>query len=130
MEKPDTLLDDIKGLIDSLPENKSSVVVNVDNSNKNEAAGGNSDEEVSSKKDSTGSSAEKTGISDASGKSGTAGKTSSKSGQASMSANVPKTGDDSNIGLWAVIAVLALIAGGVSAGYAVYKVRKKDRRDE
>ena len=130
VEKPDTLLDDIKGLIDSLPENKSSVVVNVDNSNKNEAAGGNSDGEVSSKKDSTGSSAEKTGTSDASGKSGTAGNTSSKSGQASMSANVPKTGDDSNIGLWAVIAVLALIAGGVSAGYAVYKARKKDSRDE
>lgn len=46
-----------------------------------------------------------------------------------MSANVPKTGDDSNIGLWAVIAVLALLAGGSFAAYAVYKARKKDGED-
>lgn len=120
VEKPDTLLDDIKGLINGLPDNKSSVIVNVDNSNKNEAAGGNAAGEVSSRNDSSGSSPEKAGAS---------GNTSPKTGQASMSANVPKTGDDSNIGLWAVIAALALIAGGAFAGYAVYKARKKDRED-
>ena len=102
-----------------------SVTVNVDNSNKNEAAGGNASGENtplkdSSKKDSSGGSAEKTGA---------AGNTSAKAGGTSLSANAPKTGDDSNIGLWAVIAVLALLAGGASAGYAIYKARKKDSED-
>lgn len=125
VEKPDTLLEDIKGLIDGLPDNSGSVTVNVDNSNKNEAAGGNASGENtplkdSSKKDSSGGSAEKTGA---------AGNTSAKAGGTSLSANAPKTGDDSNIGLWAVIAVLALLAGGASAGYAIYKARKKDDED-
>ena len=126
VEKPDTLLDDIKGLIDGLPDNSGgSVTVNVDNSNKNEAAGGNASGENasgkdSSKKDSSGGGSEKAGA---------AGNTSQKAGQDSRSANVPKTGDDSNIGLWAVIAALALLAGGASAGYAIYKARKKDGED-
>ena len=125
VEKPDTLFEDIKGLIDGLPDNSGSVTVNVDNSNKNEAAGGNASGENasgkdSSKKDSSGGGSEKAGA---------AGNTSQKAGQSSRSANVPKTGDDSNIGLWAVIAVLALFAGGASAGYAIYKARKKDGED-
>ena len=120
VEKPDTLLENIKDLIDNLPENSDSVIVNVDNSNKNEAAGGNAAGENTSKKDSSGDSAEKTGA---------AGNTSAKAGGTSLSANAPKTGDDSNIGLWAVIAVLALLAGGASAGYAIYKARKKDDED-
>ena len=126
VEKPDTLLDDIKELVDGLPGNSGgSVTVNVDNSNKNEAAGGNASGENasgkdSSKKDSSGGGSEKAGA---------AGKTSQKAGQSSRSANVPKTGDDSNIGLWAVIAAFALLAGGASAGYAIYKARKKDGED-
>ena len=126
VEKPDTLLDDIKELVDGLPgDSGGGVTVNVDNSNKNEAAGGNASGENasgkdSSKKDSSGGGSEKAGAT---------GNTSQKAGQSSRSANVPKTGDDSNIGLWAVIAALALLIGGASAGYAIYKARKKDGED-
>ena len=102
VEKPDTLLDDIKELVDGLPgDSGGGVTVNVDNSNKNEAAGGNASGENasgkdSSKKDSSGGGSEKAGA---------AGNTSQKAGQSSWSANVPKTGDNSNIGLWAVIEI-------------------------
>lgn len=104
VEKPDTLLEDIKGLIDSLPDNSGgSVSVNVDNS-----SGGNPPQDSSG---------------------GSPGKAGTAAGGTSLYADGPKTGDDSNIGLWTAAAVLALLIGGVSAGYAAYKARKKDGED-
>ncbi len=42
-----------------------------------------------------------------------------------VTSNGPKTGDDSNIGLWAVIAAGAALAGIGVGGYAIYKRRKR-----
>lgn len=102
VKEPDTLLDDIKEIFEG---SNSDVNVIVDNSNTNESSGGSNN--VSTEADSA--------------KENASNETATKDG--------PKTGDDSNLGLWLA---LAGIAGIASLGFGLYagcqsRKRKKDK---
>lgn len=110
VEKPDTLLDDIKDLIDKAGGKDSNVTVNIDNSNKNETAGSSAEASASSKADpagnGSGSSAQGSGSGNSgtgNGQNGSSGSGSGKSdgknqGGFSLRTDAPKTGDNADTG--------------------------------
>lgn len=142
VERPDTLLDDIKELIDKAGGKDSSVTVNIDNSNKNEVAGSSADGSATAKADpagdgsgngktgngSTGDGSTGNGQSGGSG-SGSAGSDGKGQGGISLMTDAPKTGDSSNIRLWAAIAGAAVLAGCVFTGISFRRAKKKGKKD-
>lgn len=126
VEKPDTLLDDIRDLLDRTGGKDGNVTVNVDNSNKNEAAGGSAQGSSSAKADTAGngSGSSKQDSGSGSGKADGRGQ-----GGYSLTTDAPKTGDDSNMGLWAALAGAAAIAGCVLAAVSVRRAQKKGKKD-
>ena len=141
VEKPDTLLDDIKDLLDNAGGKDSNVTVNIDNSNKNEAAGSSAEASSSSKADpagnGSGSSPQGSGSGNGgtgNGQNGSSGSGSGKSdgknqGGFSLRTDAPKTGDNADTGLWAAIAGAAALAGCILAAISVRRVRKKGKKD-
>lgn len=141
VEKPDTLLDDLRDLLDKNGDDADrSVTVNVDNSNtnSNEAAGGSSNGTVSGNgisaqdnksagNNAAGNETTDKAVADAVSGDQSDGK---EAVSALMMTNPPKTGDDSRIGLWAAFAGILLLTGCGFAGFAVYKVKKKGKIKE